>query len=155
MENADTTRFDTSTTAVSQAVVEKLSTLNSTNSGLQSYTNRSNTTDDIVYLEDDLYIVIPLTIIYSFVFIFGLTGNTLVIYAIKRCRKLHNVTCVLLANLAAADLILIICVLPFKLIASFIHTWVFGAAVCRLLPYLSVLSPACSVFTMVAISLER
>ena len=105
--------------------------------------------------EYELHIVIPLTIFYAFVFILGLTGNGLVIYSIKCCRKLHNVTCVLLANLAAADLILIVCVLPFKLATSFITHWVFGAAVCRLLPYLQVLSPACSIFTMVAISVER
>ena len=103
----------------------------------------------------ELHIVISLTMFYAFVFLLGLTGNGLVIYSIKCCRKLHNVTCVLLANLAAADLILIVCVLPFKLATSFISHWVFGAAVCKLLPYLQVLSPSCSIFTMVAISIER
>ncbi|XP_070563388.1 QRFP-like peptide receptor [Ptychodera flava] len=98
---------------------------------------------------------LPIVLTYSVTFVVGLVGNLLVILSIQKCRRLQNVTNSFLASLATADLIVIVIVIPIQTPAYFSKKWVLGAALCKLLPYLTVLSSSCSVFMLTALSIER
>ena len=65
-----------------------------------------------------------LVLAYGLVFIIGLIGNILVIITVARGGRLvchHSVTDIFLANLAVADLLVIIACLPFTLVSHLIN----------------------------------
>ncbi|XP_070563390.1 QRFP-like peptide receptor [Ptychodera flava] len=98
---------------------------------------------------------LPVVLSHTATFIVGLVGNLLVIYSIAKCRRLQNVTNTFLASLATADLIIIVIVIPIQTPFYFSSKWVLGGALCKLLPYLTLLSSSCSVFMLTALSVER
>ena len=71
----------------------------------------------------DLYTGGAITAAYSLVFLVGLSGNILVVFAVMRGnQEMRNcVTNIFLVNLAVADLLVIITCLPFTLIANLFH----------------------------------
>lgn len=52
---------------------------------------------------------------YIIIFTFGVIGNVAVIYVVFRCRRMRTTTNILIANLACADLLVIVFCLPFQL----------------------------------------
>ena len=69
--------------------------------------------------------IAAIAIAYGLVFIAGLVGNVLVLIAVftgdARAMRHHSVTNIFLANLAVADLLVIIVYLPFTLISNIIY----------------------------------
>ena len=134
--------------------------------------------DEQLWYRYNLSASVALAIAYGLVFIVGLIGNLLVIIAVFSDRQ-HSVTNIFLANLAVADLLVIIACLPFTLVTNLIYrklflllsssalislkeicfllllAWVLGAAVCKLLPFLQGVSVYASVYSLVAVAVER
>ncbi|XP_006812701.1 QRFP-like peptide receptor [Saccoglossus kowalevskii] len=98
---------------------------------------------------------LPSVLVYAITFVVGLIGNVLVIFSIQKCRSLQNVTNTFLASLATADLIIVVIVIPFQTPTYFLWKWELGETVCKLLPYLTLLSSASSVFMLTTLSIER
>ncbi|XP_071541359.1 uncharacterized protein [Panulirus ornatus] len=92
---------------------------------------------------------------YSLIFLVGVVGNVLVVVTLLHHRNLRTVTNVFLLNLAVSDLLLGVFCMPFTLVGSLLQDFVFGALMCRLIPYMQAVSVSVSVWTLVAISLER
>ena len=67
----------------------------------------------------NVYVSVALSAAYALVFIAGFVGNILVIIAVVRGGRMvrHSVTNIFLANLAFADLLVIVACLPFTLIS--------------------------------------
>ncbi|PIK40778.1 putative neuropeptide FF receptor 2 [Apostichopus japonicus] len=99
--------------------------------------------------------IIPLSVAYSFVFLTGVIGNSIVLFAIYKSRRLHTITCIFLANMAIVDLIVCLLIVPIQIVQEFINHWPYGEAICKLISYLMLLNPTCSVFTLTLISFER
>ncbi|KAK7862634.1 hypothetical protein R5R35_001609 [Gryllus longicercus] len=97
-------------------------------------------------------IQIPL---YSAIFLLAVTGNSLVILTLAVHQRMRTITNVFLLNLAVSDLLLGVLCMPFTLIGALLRDFVFGEAMCRLIPYLQACSVAVSAWTLVAISVER
>lgn len=79
-----------------------------------------------LWYRHDVYIGTILLVAYSLVFIAGLIGNFLVVFAVFSSggagRSMSNSTAnVFLANLAVADLLVIIACLPFTLVSHLIY----------------------------------
>ncbi|KAE8746992.1 Sulfakinin Receptor, partial [Frankliniella occidentalis] len=68
---------------------------------------------------------------------------------------MRTVTNVYLLNLAVSDLLLGVFCMPFTLLGQLLKNFVFGAAMCKLIPYFQAVSVSVGVWTLVAISLER
>lgn len=98
---------------------------------------------------------ISLSTAYFIVFLTGVIGNSVVLFSIYKSRRLHTITCIFLANIALVDLMVSLLVIPVQLGQEFITHWPYGDAVCRTVSYLMMINPACSVFTLTLISLER
>lgn len=63
--------------------------------------------------------IILYLVAYCFVFLFGVTGNFAVIYVVCTIHRMQTTTNVLIANLASADLLVIVFCLPFQLYNNF------------------------------------
>ncbi|XP_064108483.1 uncharacterized protein LOC135216887 [Macrobrachium nipponense] len=92
---------------------------------------------------------------FSLIFVVGVVGNVLVVVTLLHHRNLRTVTNVFLLNLAVSDLLLGVFCMPFTLVGSLLQDFVFGSLMCRLIPYMQAVSVSVSVWTLVAISLER
>ena len=97
--------------------------ISSTNKNNENYSVENNETDAPLWYRYDLVTGTSLVVAYSLVFIAGLVGNVLVLVAVfsgGRSMR-HSVTNIFLANLAVADLLVIIACLPFTLISNLIY----------------------------------
>lgn len=109
-------------------------------------------------LEDSTQLVgvqVVLILAYSTIILFGVSGNSLVIYVVYKFRNLHTVTNFFIANLAVADLLVNALCLPFTLMATLSGEWKFGQVMCYLLPYAQGLAVHVSTITLSVIALDR
>ena len=93
--------------------------------------------------------------IFSIIILAGVTGNTLVLYVILSKPAMRTVTNLLLVNLACADLSFLLIGAPitaYKYVAS---TWQLGQAICKLFKYFTYVPACVTVYTLVAISVQR
>ncbi|ESO87583.1 hypothetical protein LOTGIDRAFT_127723 [Lottia gigantea] len=94
-------------------------------------------------------------VIFILVFIFGVTGNSLVCFAVWRNVHLRTTTNLFLVNLAVADLLVLILCLPPTFAQTFWETWFLGDVMCKIVEFYQSVSVIVSVFTLTAISVER
>ncbi|XP_028031487.1 cholecystokinin receptor-like [Bombyx mandarina] len=92
---------------------------------------------------------------YFVIFLLSICGNCLVIATLASNRRMRTVTNVYLLNLAISDFLLGVFCLPFTLVGQIYRRFLFGAALCKLIPFLQAVSVSVDVWTLVAISLER
>lgn len=89
------------------------------------YNSSAPVVEPLLWYRYDLLVGTLLAIAYGLVFIAGLVGNVLVLIAVftgdARAMRHHSVTNIFLANLAVADLLVIIVCLPFTLISNIIY----------------------------------
>ncbi|XP_069140391.1 probable G-protein coupled receptor No9 [Argopecten irradians] len=84
-----------------------------------------------------------------------LLGNSLVITAVIRNRKLRTITNIYIVSLACADMLLAIFVLPFSAALEVLHFWPFGQPFCTMWLAIDVLLCTASILNLCAISLDR
>lgn len=98
---------------------------------------------------------VVLILAYSTIILFGVTGNSLVIYVVYRFKNLRNVTNFFIVNLAVADLLVNMLCLPFTLVYTLYGEWMFGQVLCFLLPCAQCMAVHVSTITMNVIALDR
>ncbi|XP_053305977.1 C3a anaphylatoxin chemotactic receptor [Spea bombifrons] len=87
-------------------------------------------------------------------FLLGVPGNLLVIW-LTSVKMKRTVNTVWFCNLALADLTCCLS-LPFSIALEFLHQrWPYGSFLCKVLPSVVILNMFASVFTLVAISMDR
>ncbi|XP_035645120.2 neuropeptide Y receptor type 2-like [Oncorhynchus keta] len=119
------------------------------------FSNCYNTFPD---LEDSTKLVgvqVILILAYSTIILFGVIGNSLVIYVVYKFKTLHTVTNFFIVNLAVADLLVNTLCLPFTLINTLHGEWRFGQALCFMLPFSQGMSVHVSTITLNIIALDR
>ncbi|CAG9579529.1 unnamed protein product [Danaus chrysippus] len=94
-------------------------------------------------------------IAYLLVFVVGLVGNCFVIAVVYRSPRMRTVTNFFIVNLAVADILVIVFCLPATLMSNIFVPWVLGWLMCKTVPYVQGLSVAASVYSLVAVSLDR
>ncbi|XP_044729370.1 cholecystokinin receptor-like, partial [Chrysoperla carnea] len=113
-------------------------------------TNQNNTSSNVNSIE--IKLIIPL---YVIIFVLAILGNILVLVTLAQNKRMRTVTNVYLLNLAFADFLLGVFCMPFTLVGQLLRNFIFGATVCKLIPYFQAVSVSVGVWTLVAISLER
>lgn len=105
---------------------------------------------------DPLFIVVPITIIYSLIFITGVTGNIFTCLVIVRNKSMHTATNYYLFSLAISDLLLLISGMPQE-IYSIWSKWpyVFGHSFCVIRGLAAEASTNASVLTITLFTAER
>lgn len=92
---------------------------------------------------------------YGLVIILSILGNFLVVFAFTRMRRLHTFTNAFILNMACSDLLITALNIPLNLARILLDDWLFGAWLCRLIPFLQVTVVYVSSWSMVFIAGDR
>uniref|UniRef100_A0A2S2PL02 Neuropeptide capa receptor n=1 Tax=Schizaphis graminum TaxID=13262 RepID=A0A2S2PL02_SCHGA len=126
--------------------------------GSQLNLTAENTWDDdyIMPKRDPLYIVVPMTIMYSVIFVTGVIGNSITCMVIAKHKYMHTATNYYLFSLAMSDLILLVSGLPQEMWSIWSrYPYVFGEIFCQLRGLFSEMSANATVLTITAFTAER
>lgn len=94
--------------------------------------------------------------IYAVIFLVSIVGNTLVVVVIIRRRRMRTVINYFILNLAVADLAMTCICIPFDIpVQENGYRWPYGPIMCRIIYPLQTMSLFASVFTLMAVSLNR
>ncbi|XP_004703424.1 neuropeptide FF receptor 2 [Echinops telfairi] len=92
---------------------------------------------------------------YFLIFFLCMVGNTVVCFIVTRNKHMHTVTNLFILNLAISDLLVGIFCMPITLLDNIIAGWPFGNTMCKMSGLVQGISVAASVFTLVAIAVDR
>jgi len=92
---------------------------------------------------------------YCVIFLLGISGNSLVVYVVVRNYAMQTITNVFITNLAISDIMMCLLAAPFTPLSGLLESWVFGEALCRLVPMSLGISVHVSTLTSVAIAIDR
>ncbi|XP_060803786.1 pyrokinin-1 receptor [Amyelois transitella] len=105
---------------------------------------------------DELYIVIPVTIIYAIIFVTGLIGNIFTCFVIVRNKTMHTATNYYLFSLAMSDLLLLLSGIPQEVYYIWSKwPYIFGPNFCWLRGLASEMSTNASILTITLFTVER
>lgn len=105
---------------------------------------------------DSLYVVIPITVIYTTIFLVGTVGNISTCIVIAKNKVMHTATNYYLFSLAISDLVLLFSGLPQEIyIIWYKYPYVFGSKFCFLRGLLAETSGNATVLTITAFTAER
>ncbi|VDL93564.1 unnamed protein product [Schistocephalus solidus] len=98
---------------------------------------------------------IGITLPYIPLMVIALIGNSLVCFVIQNHLQ-HSVTNIFLFNLSITDILTTLAVIPITTVADvWLSYWPFGAAMCKLIPFIQCLTVTLTAFTHVLISCDR
>ena len=118
------------------------------------YSNNSLESFVDIYKIPTLMIVF-LIICYISISIVAVVGYIMVLWVVIKSKRMHTVTNLFIGNLALADLVIGALAVPFQFQAALLQRWVLPYFLCSLCPTAQVVSFNVSIFTLVAISLDR
>ncbi|KAM4794883.1 putative G-protein coupled receptor 34 [Rhinophrynus dorsalis] len=105
-------------------------------------------------LMDEQSISVALAVLYTIIFVIGLSGNVLALYVFLCIHSKRNSVQVYLLNTAIADLLLIFC-LPFRIMYHLSHKWKLGTVFCKVIGNLFYMNMYISIVLLGLISLDR
>ncbi|KAJ1199622.1 hypothetical protein NDU88_003455 [Pleurodeles waltl] len=91
--------------------------------------------------------------LYSLIFVFGLLGNSVVVWVLLSCKKTKSMADVCLLNLAISDLLFVI-FLPFHAYYA-VDQWIFANVMCKLVFGVYYIGFFSSIFFLTLVSLDR
>ncbi|XP_039211064.1 neuropeptide FF receptor 2 isoform X2 [Crotalus tigris] len=92
---------------------------------------------------------------YLLIFLLCMIGNGIVCFTILQSKHMHTVTNLFILNLAVSDLLVGIFCMPTTLLDNLITGWPFGSVACKMNGTVQGISVSASVFTLVAIAVDR
>lgn len=110
-------------------------------------------------------VIVP--VVFGLIFVVGVVGNCLVMVVIGKVRyggrdgggaggrRSGSPTNIFILNLSVADLLFLLFCVPFHATIYSLPEWVFGAFLCRFGHFFSTVSMLVSIFTLVAMSVDR
>ncbi|KAL8194756.1 UNVERIFIED_CONTAM: hypothetical protein K2H54_031312 [Gekko kuhli] len=102
-------------------------------------------------------VIVP--VLFGLIFLLGMVGNTLVLVVLGRLRPgrrpSRSATNIFILNLSIADFSFLIFCVPFQATIYSLPEWVFGAFFCKWVHYLAMATMLVSIFTLVAMSVDR
>ncbi|XP_051983399.1 alpha-2C adrenergic receptor [Xyrauchen texanus] len=124
-------------------------------SEVDSYIDNSNTSTCNSTSRYSLATIIGLAGLVSFLILFTIVGNVLVVIAVLTSRALKPPQNLFLVSLASADILVATLIIPFSLANELMGYWFFGKVWCDIYLALDVLFCTSSIVHLCAISLDR
>lgn len=101
-------------------------------------------------------VIVP--VVFGLIFVVGVVGNSLVMVVIGKVsggRRALSPTNIFILNLSAADLTFLLSCVPLHATIYSLPEWVFGAFLCKFGHYFTTVTMLVSIFTLVAMSIDR
>jgi len=124
--------------------------------------NTDNITNDTGFmpLESDILkasasLTTVFIILYVVLFFIGASGNSLVVYVVLRNKAMQTITNIFITNLALSDILMCMLAVPFTPLSYFMNSWVFGEALCHIVPMSLCICVYVSTLTSTAIAVDR
>ncbi|CAD7671126.1 unnamed protein product [Nyctereutes procyonoides] len=89
------------------------------------------------------------------IFALALFGNALVVYVVTRRRAMRTVTNIFICSLALSDLLIAFFCIPVTMLQNISDTWLGGAFICKMLPFVQSTAVVTEILTMTCIAAER
>ncbi|XP_035670111.1 neuropeptide FF receptor 2-like [Branchiostoma floridae] len=128
---------------------------NSTRSDNNQSSNINWTVSTATRLKQSVPVIALFGVSYFLIFALCVVGNTLVCFVVIKIPRMRTVTNYFILNLAVSDLLVGIFCMPFTLVDNIVLGWPFGDVMCRLVPFMQTTSVIASVFTLLAIAVDR
>lgn len=96
-----------------------------------------------------------IAVLLMFIFILGLIGNSVVLYAVKQVQGKRRVPHIYIGNLALADLVFTVTLPLWVVYTAMDNHWPFGVALCKIISYVDLLSMYASIFLLTSMSFDR
>ena len=103
----------------------------------------------------DLIESIFLLSIESLIFVIGAVGNALLIYTTLANVSMRTISNVLLVNMSVGNLVVLVHYIPLMFTNHVSPNWILGEGMCKMISLIPTLSVAVTIFSMVAMSVER
>ncbi len=104
----------------------------------------------------ELYLVVPITLVYCLIFVTGIIGNVSTCIVIARNKYMQTATNYYLFNLAVADLLVLVLGLPQETYQFWsAYPWIFGNTFCVIRTMAAETSTYASILTITAFTVER
>lgn len=94
-------------------------------------------------------------LLYCIIFVLGVSGNSLVVYIVVRNKAIQTITNIFICNLALSDIMMCLLAVPFTPLSAFLNSWIFGDALCHIVPMTLGVSVYVSTLTSTAIAVDR
>ncbi|XP_067286459.1 neuropeptide FF receptor 1-like [Pseudorasbora parva] len=117
--------------------------------------NDSRSITLLPYYQHSLTVATVFILAYGLIFLLCMLGNILVCFIVLKNRQMRTVTNIFILNLAISDLLVGILCLPITLVDNLITGWPFDVVICKMSGLVQGASVSASVFTLVAIAVER
>uniref|UniRef100_A0A3B4GK61 Galanin receptor type 1-like n=1 Tax=Pundamilia nyererei TaxID=303518 RepID=A0A3B4GK61_9CICH len=98
-------------------------------------------------------VIVP--VVFGIIFVLGVVGNILVLVVIGKVGRSLSPTNIFILNLSVADLGFLLFCVPFQATIYTLPEWVFGAFLCTFVHYIFTVNMLVSIFTLVAMSVDR
>ena len=99
------------------------------------------------------------TFVYCLIFVVSMAGNTLIAAVVFKTNTMRKPINFLIANMAMSDLLFPICLFPRIVTSLYVDSWLIsgrlGEALCKLLTFLTDVSGAVSIQSLVLIAVDR
>ncbi|XP_002732002.1 RYamide receptor-like [Saccoglossus kowalevskii] len=102
-----------------------------------------------------LWLQVILAILYACTSVLAVIGNLVVCYIVLGNPRMRTVTNYFIVNLAISDILMAVLCVNLTFYYSINFHWPFGIVMCALVMYIQMVSVSISIFTLVAISLDR
>uniref|UniRef100_A0AAN0LPN2 Tachykinin-like peptide receptor 99D n=1 Tax=Polyphagotarsonemus latus TaxID=1204166 RepID=A0AAN0LPN2_9ACAR len=103
----------------------------------------------------ELWQVIFWSFIFGFMVIIATTGNLIVIMIVLLNKQMRTITNLFIVNLSIADIMVSTMNVIFNFVYMLNGYWWFGSTYCKVSNFIAIMSVAASVFTLMAISIDR
>ena len=126
-----------------------------------TFSDSMNSTDELVdpFQPPSIIHQVTIIVVYSIMLLFSLSGNTIIIFIVFTRPFMRSVTNCLIANMAAADLLMTFSAMPYSVAYTYVASrWfggIMGMITCKLLHFAIALSIAASILTLTVIALDR
>lgn len=107
------------------------------------------------YMMSETWLRAILITLYCIIFVLGNTGNCLVVFVVIRNKSMQTITNIFITNLAISDIMMCLLAVPFTPLSGLLQDWVFGEALCHIVPMALGVSVHVSTLTSTAIAIDR
>ena len=107
------------------------------------------------YYTEPIWLQVLFAVCFGSVTLLGVGGNAIVCYIVLSDPQMRTGTNYFIVNMAIGDILMAIFCVNFTFYSTLYWTWPFGTATCKIVSFVQSVSVSVSIYTLVAMTLDR